>query len=241
MITPILIISSIFFAIAFIITENNAPYLLSGYNTMSKEERLQFDIKSYIPFFRNFHIFLGLTLLIFSLILLYFVNPNWSGLFLVTYPLLAYMYLIWKGMRFSSTKRQNKITYTVIFGLFILLLFIIFEFKNSLEDNKITVKNNKIEIAGDYGTELNIKDIKSIALVEKTPDITKKMNGFALETIKKGIFKTTSGEKIKLLINSSKTPLILIVTKNDEKIYYSSKDKNNQEIYKELKSKIIIE
>ena len=68
--TPILILSSIFIAIAFIVNENNAKYLLSGYNTMSEEERMKFDIKSYIPFFRNFHIFLGISLLIISLILL---------------------------------------------------------------------------------------------------------------------------------------------------------------------------
>ena len=37
------------------------------------------------------------------------------------------------------------------------------------------------------------------------------------------------------------TPLILIITKDNQKIYYSSKDKNNDEIYKELKSKIIEE
>ena len=37
MITPILILSSIFIIIAFIVNENNAKYLLSGYNTMSEE------------------------------------------------------------------------------------------------------------------------------------------------------------------------------------------------------------
>ena len=241
MIVPILILSAIFIAIAFIINENNAKYLLSGYNTMSEVERQNFDIKSYIPYFRNFHIFLGVTLLIISLILLYFVNSDWSGIFLGTYPLLAYMYFIWKGMRFSRNKTQKTITYFVIFGLFLLLLFIVFDFKNTLKDNQIKFKNNRVEIAGEYGTELSLKDIKSISLVEKTPEITRKINGFALETIKKGVFKTTSGEKIKLLINSSKTPLILIITKDNQKIYYSSKDKNNDEIYKELKSKIIDE
>lgn len=241
MITLILILSSIFIVIAFIVNENNAKYLLSGYNTMSEEERMKFDIKSYIPFFRNFHIFLGLSLLIISLILLYFVNPNWSGIFLVAYPLLAYMYFIWKGMHFLRNKTQKTITYFVIFGLFLLSLFIVFDFKNTLKDNQIKFKNNKVEISGEYGTELSLKDIKSISLVEKIPEITTKINGFALETIKKGFFKTTSGEKIKLLINSSKTPLILIITKDNQKIYYSSKDKNNDEIYKELKSKIIEE
>jgi len=37
-----------------------------------------------------------------------------------------------------------------------------------------------------------------------------------------------------LLINSQKTPLIVIITKDNQEIYYSSKDKSNQEIYKEM-------
>ena len=151
------------------------------------------------------------------------------------------MYFIWKGMRFSKKKNKKTITYIVIFGLLLLILFIAFDFKNTLKDNQITIKKNKIEITGEYGTELNLNDIKSINLVEKTPKIANKINGFALQTIKKGLFKTTSGEKIKLLINSSKTPIILIITNDNQKIYYSSKDKDNDEIYKEIKSKIIKE
>lgn len=39
MTTPILILSSLFIAIGFIGNENNAKYLLSGYNAMSEEEK----------------------------------------------------------------------------------------------------------------------------------------------------------------------------------------------------------
>lgn len=140
MIAPILLLSSIFVVIAFIVDENNAKYLLSGYNTMSEADRAKFNIKSYITFFRNFHIFLGLSLLIISLILLYFIDSIWCEIFLVAYPLLAYIYFIWKGMRFSINKTQRTITYIVIFGLLLLLLFIVVDFINTLKDNQITFK-----------------------------------------------------------------------------------------------------
>jgi hypothetical protein len=39
--------------IAFFVTENNDKSLLSGYNTMSEQERQKFDIKSYIAYFKN--------------------------------------------------------------------------------------------------------------------------------------------------------------------------------------------
>jgi hypothetical protein len=240
MIVPILILSAIFIAIAFFVNENNAKYLLSGYNTMSEVERQNFDIKSYIPYFRNFHIFLGVTLLIISLILLYFVNSDWSGIFLGTYPILAYVFFIWKSNQFTKnkSKKQKVTTYAAMSVMFLLFSVIIYEFKSSLKDNEILVDSKKIEITGDYGIEINISNLKSIELIKKLPEISSKTNGFALETIKKGYFRTENDEKVKLLINSKKTPIILLITNDNQKIYYSSKDKSNEEIYNEVKRKV---
>lgn len=238
MVVPTLLLSSIFIAVAFIVNKNNAKYLLSGYNTMSKEERITFDIKSYISFFRKFHIFLGLSLLFVSLIIFYFVNSDWSGIFIVLYPLMAYVFFIWKGKRFSTNKNQKNLVNLTIIALLSIIAFIVINFYNTLKDNQITIKNNVVYIAGEYGTEININDIKSVQLVKQPPQIAKRINGFALEKIKKGFFKTVAGEKVKLLINSSTKALILISTKDNQKIYYSSKSKDNNEIYKELKSKI---
>jgi hypothetical protein len=36
------------------LNENNAKYLLAGYNTMSKEERESFKIKEYLIYLKNF-------------------------------------------------------------------------------------------------------------------------------------------------------------------------------------------
>lgn len=240
MITPILILSSIFIAIAFIINENNAKYLLSGYNTMSAVEREKFDIKSYIPYFRNFHIFLGLSIFIICMALYYLINPNWCGLFLGTYPLIAYAFFIWNGHRFSTdnSKKQKTIRYSAFLGLLFLASFISHQYILVLADNIIRVKNQMIEITGDYGSFIKTSDIKSITLVEKLPEINKKINGFSLETVKKGIFETEDGEKVKLLINSSKTPLLLITTIDNKKIYYSSKENSNKEILQKLNSSI---
>lgn len=68
--------SLLFIAIGFIVTENNAKYVLSGYNTMNEEDRKKVDIKKYIPYFRNFHIFLGISYLVLGLTLTFFINEN---------------------------------------------------------------------------------------------------------------------------------------------------------------------
>ena len=96
MIIGIIILSLLFIGIGFIVTENNAKYLLSGYNSMSENERKNIDIKSYIPYFRNFHVFLGISLFIIGAFLYYYVDSDWSGIFMGTYPFLAYIYFIFE-------------------------------------------------------------------------------------------------------------------------------------------------
>lgn len=111
MIIAIVIISVVFIGVGFIVTEDNAKYILSGYNTMSEEERQKINIRKYILFFRKFHIFLGLSSLVVGLILYYFVDSDWGGIFIGIYPIVAYAYLIWKGGQFSTevnTKKKDK-------------------------------------------------------------------------------------------------------------------------------------
>lgn len=230
----------IFIGISFLINQNNAKNLLSGYNTMNDLERQNFDIETYIPYFKKFNLFLGLSLFTFSILILYFVNPDWSGIFMGTYPIICYTYFIWKSNQFylQKTKRQIIITYTAIISMMILLGLILFDFNNILIDNEIKIENNKLEITGDYGCEIDLKDIESITLENKIPEISSKTNGAALEIIKKGYFNTKENQNVKLLINSNKKPIILITTKDKKNIYYSAKEKSNEEIYNEIIKKI---
>lgn len=61
MVYVIAAISAFFLCMAFVVTAKNAKYMLSGYNTMSNEERKNVDLKGLISYFRNFFIFLGIS------------------------------------------------------------------------------------------------------------------------------------------------------------------------------------
>ncbi|MDO1512272.1 DUF3784 domain-containing protein [Maribacter confluentis] len=92
-------ISILFIIIGFLVTERNAQYVLSGYNTMSEEKKKQFPIKSYLQFFRNFHIILGASYLVIGY-LLFLLNENIFQVFLPLYPVLAYLYFNRKSGKF---------------------------------------------------------------------------------------------------------------------------------------------
>ncbi|MDP4588813.1 MAG: DUF3784 domain-containing protein [Flavobacteriales bacterium] len=98
----ILTLGSIFILLAFILTENNAKYILSGYNTMKPEEREKFDIKAYVRFFKRFHVVLGVSFVLLGWFSKPILPEAWHGWFIAIYPCLAYVYLAVKGQAFMK-------------------------------------------------------------------------------------------------------------------------------------------
>jgi len=225
--------SLLFIAIGFIVTENNAKYLLSGYNTMSEEERKKVNIKSLIPYFRKFHIVLGISFLVLGYGI-NLINKNGAGIFLAVYPILAYIYFVVTSSKFSGglKTKSNKTGIFVLAGAFIFVIGLIMY---GVKENKVLFDSQKIELKGTYGEILLTDQIKSIEIENELPNITLKTNGFALGEVRKGYFKTESGEVVKLILNSAQKPYILFTKLDGKRIYYSAKEKSNEEILNEIK------
>ena len=81
MIYVILGLSLLFIGLGFLVTKENAKYLLAGYNTMSAEERKKVNLEKYIPFFRKFHIYLGISFGVFGALIhwLHIVSRLYNG------------------------------------------------------------------------------------------------------------------------------------------------------------------
>ena len=225
----------LFIAMAFLITENNSKYLLSGYNTLSESERTKVDIKSYLPYFKKFHLYLGISFIVIGLLLHYAVGESASGIFIGVYPILAYIYFMresnkyWKG----SSSQWNKIGLYVLVATLILVVGLL---AMGFKENKVIISTNNIEFQGSYGEILNASEIQSVALVDHLPKITSKTNGFAMGSIKKGYFKTNKGENVKLILNSESKAYLLFTKTNGDKIYFSAKEKPSLDLYNELKN-----
>ena len=100
----IIICNVTFICAAFIINENNADMLLTGYNTMSKKEKESFDLKKYLVFFKKFFIKLAIyTSLIF---LTFYIALDETTAFIAYFisALLPMPYVIYKGYKFKINK-----------------------------------------------------------------------------------------------------------------------------------------
>jgi len=102
MIYVLIAISAVFIVLAFSLTERNAKYMLSGYNTMTEEERSKVNIKGLIPYFRNFHVFIGISFLVISTLLVYYVSLTAGTVFICVYPVVAEIYFVISVRKFSN-------------------------------------------------------------------------------------------------------------------------------------------
>ncbi len=226
-------ISVLFLSFGFILTEKNAKYLLAGYNSMSEENRKKVDLKNYIVFYRYFHIVLGISFFLVGIILQYFLGELSVSIFMTVYPIVAYTYFIIRSskyMKFGSLK-VNKFT---IITLIIISIAVVALLSYGLKDSKLQIAGESIEFTGIYGEILVKSDIKKVELVDKLPELSVKQNGFAMGEVKKGYFKTETGEKVKLIVNSSQKPIIVFIKVDGNKIYFSSEDQSNKEIFNKI-------
>ncbi len=204
-------ISLLFVLIAFTLTESNASYLLAGYNTLPEEEKKKFNLSAYVPYFRRFHIFLGISFFLFGL-LVNFVNENAGGVFVGVYPVLAYLCFIYSSQKYAGKTFTKQYKVTLVIGL-ATLVFVIGVFAWGFKENQLLVNAKSIKVTGVYGEKIPFAEIKSITLIHSLPDITIRTNGFAAGKVKKGYFNTREGKNIKLLVYSNNQPFILITKK----------------------------
>ena len=234
----IIFLGLLFIGTGFILTEKNAPTLLSGYNTLSKEEQAKFDLKSYLPAFRKFHLFLGLSVLVLGLILHFLVSKNAGLMFVTIYPILAYIFFIFWTKKYEPERRKGRTNLGIVVLLLTGVLVVSLLFK-SFQETKIEIHDTAVAFVGMYGETVDFQDISELELLEKLPKISLKLNGTAVDGIYKGKFKTANEGIVKLLINNAENkPYIKINRKDDKAIFFASKNDDNQRIFEELNNRI---
>jgi len=226
--------SLLFVAIGLAVTEKNSKYILSGYNTMSEENRMKVDIRAYIPFFRKFHIFLGVSLLLIGSPLTYLISEGVGGIFLSVYPILAYIYFFVTSRKYSKgiSTKGNTAAIVIMVGT---LLFVMGMIGYGLKEDKLIFESQALVFEGHYAETLVPSEIQSIELVDQLPQITFKINGFGMGTVRKGYFRTKDREVVKLIINADQKPIILVTKMDGGKIFYSARSNTNGKVIKELK------
>ena len=84
----------------YIVNENNANYLLAGYNTMSKKEKENFDLKKYLKFFKSFFLKIALLSLLIFLSLILLINEELAAIAYAISISIPWPYFVYKSNKF---------------------------------------------------------------------------------------------------------------------------------------------
>ena len=219
-----------------IITEKNAPQLLSGFNTLSKEKQAQVDLKGLLQTMRDYHFKIGGGSTLVALIL-YFLNWKDAAMFTVTFgPILGYFYLIPKMQEFygeaatgiqSQAKIGVVILAVVVLGVGGMLVY-------GYQDNQLEISSEELIFSGMYGLEIQKGAVAELRILDRLPKITKRTNGFATQHMLKGKFRTADGKKVHLILNARQGPFLEINRSKKPTVYFSL-EQNSQTVVQQLK------
>jgi len=202
---------------------------------MTEAQRAVVDIDGYVIFFKQFHLFLSVSL--FMLVTgIDLINSNLAGIILGIYPLLGYCYFMLKSRKYFSKVKNHK--RNMLIAVVILGITIFFSgklFYEGFSENKIVLGKNDLEITGMYGEKINRKEIVNMQLVNSLPEISMRSNGFSAGDFRKGYFKTKDRKTVKLFVNKKENPLLLLNTTKGV-IYFSSSEKPAQNLFKEIEA-----
>ena len=218
---------------------NKYPELIAGYNTMSKEEKENFNIDGYKSMLKKTSIITGIFIIVFTFISSLLSWTTGKIYVAILSALLMFFYLVYKSRDFykiTDKKTQRKHSGKLIFLIVLVIGVVCFLFYASREP-KISISNEKIEISGLYGFDIQVKNVDSVLITDRLPKISLRTNGFDLGNIKKGYFETKNQGTCKLFLQTRDTPYLKIKYSDNKLMYLNFKDKNKtMALYKELVS-----
>lgn len=202
-----------FMGIGILVKHGKAYTLIAGYNTMSGEEKAQFDIEEYATFFRNFFIGLGIAIIL-GFYLFYWMG--WTEIafgWVISSVFLALPYLLIRGQKYNhgpssqKTRRHNGVAIVFLGLVFIGVIALI---GKGMIPPSVTFHDNELEISGMYGVNIPAEEIAAVTLLDQLPDVLVKTNGFNFANTLRGNFRLREIGKGKLFIQEDVPPFVKI-------------------------------
>jgi hypothetical protein len=213
-----------------------AYWLISGYNTMSKEKKQNVDIEGLANFTGNFCFALAVLIGVASALLVGGYDIAAGVLFAFLLPLS--IFVIIKTQQYDHNSRnadgtmQRKsllklgltIAFLVIVGIGagVLLYF-------SYQPTELLITEEYVQIKGMYGEKIPYTELKEVALIQEIPEITARTNGSSIGERRKGHFRLKDLGAAKLFLVSSQPPYIYLERNDKKPIIINFADKEETE------------
>jgi len=132
-----------------------------------------------------------------------------------------------------STSKSRNIYMAVTATIIIVVLFNLYQY----QPEKIYLKENQLEISGEYGFPIYYRQITVIDTFSQMPVIEMRTNGFALGKVCKGNFRLKNTGSAILFVNYNVTPFVHIALKYGKVIYFNLKNRQTTiDMFDKIKS-----
>lgn len=212
-------------------------WLISGYNTMSKEKKQKVDTQGLGNLLGNYcFLNAGLFACLAAAVEL---GLGWAQIMLGIVFALSTLYILIKAQSFDpSTRKEDgtmKTSVKLIIGS-IALVFVavgVLIYFSSLPA-EINVTDESVEITGIYGETIPASEITGISISAHLPKVLAKTNGSNVGSRLKGNFRVEELGKVKLFVNADKPPFIVLHQGEEIIILNRDDPQKTKELYRKL-------
>ncbi|MGI6119489.1 MAG: DUF3784 domain-containing protein [Desulfosporosinus sp.] len=201
-------------------------FLISGYNTMSKEKKANVDIKSLSRLMGLYSYVNGGIFIVMGILHALGLKPVITPA--VVFFCISTVYLLIKAQKYDGNlydkngklrKGAGKQLALPVGIAIVTLIFVAVLMFFSSQTPKVTFGEEGLQIHGMYGEVYAWKSLEEIKLMEELPNIEMRTNGSALGSKLKGHFRTTELGAVKLFVNTQKPPFIYLRTEGRVTIF----------------------
>ena len=239
MLIGMVILAFVFIFLGWGIQREKWYFLISGYNSMSKEEQAQIDVEGLGKAIGAMCYFLAVALVALGL----FVHFNlWELLWFVTVLIIVIPILfVFYTRRFypngmsstiSGTKPKTKKVSVMITSITLISVAILLYFAWQPTNFKVTP--DYFDVSGVYGDQMAWNEIDELTLIEDLPVIGARTNGSAVGSKLKGNFKLKNGEQVKLFLEKQVKQYITYTWKGKKYFINLPSKEKTKGLYEEM-------
>ena len=230
-----IILGCFFIGLGFLVKA--APNLISGYNTMSKENKKNVDIEGLSSLMRNGLIFIGIVIIVGHFLFTWAGLKAFSGFSILIAVFSILPVLLVKAQKYDHNISKNKwvgLVVLIIAGLFVGSLLIV-----GMLPSKIEVNDGNIKFSGIYGFSIQKSDITNIELRDTIPSIRMRLNGVSIGSVHKGYYRLETYGKCRLFLHSNQPPFILMTDKAGYRTILNFRSESEtREVYGIIKNEV---
>lgn len=225
-----------------VVHKGKAYFLISGYNTYSKEKKENVDVVS-LGRLMGYYGYSNAAAFFIAGMFRVFGSETELIPVLVFFGL-STMVLIVRAQKYDGNMhdeqgmmtRKGKIqTYLIVIILGGTFLFVGYMMYASSRDTRVTIDESGMEIHGMYGDTYLWTEVKELALLEEIPEITRRTNGSAIGSMLRGQFRMKEFGSVRLFIDADVSPYISFVQDGKRIIFNLGEESKTRELFEQMK------